>query len=308
MKSRTMKRIALWLMIVLTCAAMPRLAAATEYVSDAYFFPIVSRIEGWAGTDWFSEVTLVNPHQQDLVLACRVSAAGGVSEHRIDLQAGAALRWDDFLGDALAMDGNAAMLIEAAADDNPGIAASCRSFVVSMRIFTDADGTGSFGQGIPPLDPVAGFIGTWPAYFTGIRVTGTPGESGHRSNVGFWHLGSEQAELRLRLFDQAGDVVWQQTVVVQPHEPVVRGITPPVEVDGGTLVVDSLGEWVDCAVYVSIVDNRTGDASFRTPLLLDPANANCDGVSTFSEVEGRTVYEQAVERMRHLMRDAGGAD
>ena len=46
-----------------------------------------------------------------------------------------------------------------------------------------------------------------------------------------------------------------------------------LDLETATLVVEPIGGWLDCAVYISVVDNITGDAVFLTSQLKDPDGA-----------------------------------
>ena len=118
-----------------------------------------------------------------------------------------------------------------------------------------------------------GFLGDWTAYFPAVSLWGQPGVEGFRTNVGFWNIGAEDARMRLRLLDASGAQVWQQLVTARRHEPFVMSLPRDLQIETATLVVDTLGEWLDCAVYLSVVDNITGDASYLGSQLMDPDTA-----------------------------------
>ncbi len=96
-------------------------------------------------------------------------------------------------------------------------------------------GSGTHGQEIPQADPLAGFLGSYVGYFSGVKSYGVAGSSGFRTNVGFWHTGFSDETLRLRLYDNLGALVWQSDVTVERHDPKVVSISATVET--GVLVV-----------------------------------------------------------------------
>ena len=252
---------------------------ASDFVSPSHFFPVASRTDGLAGTQWLTSVRIVNPQTVDLTLTARLSAGGAVQSETIVVAAGETRGWDDFLGEVFGFDGNGALFFEADAETNGQLPAAMRSFAVSMTISTQRDDGGSFGQGVPSLDPVSGFLGDWVAYFPGVQLWGQPGVNGFRTNVGFWNVGPDPAEMQLRITDSNGAEVWAQRVGAQQHRPVVMALPRDLDLETATLVVEPLNGWLDCAVYISVVDNITGDAVFLTSQLRDPdGEAGATGV------------------------------
>ncbi len=124
-----------------------------------------------------------------------------------------------------------------------------------------------------------GFSATGRPIFPAVALWGQPGHDGFRTNVGFWNIGDADAELRLRILDASGAEVWQQLLTAVPLDPMIMPLPRTLDLATATLVVDTLGEWLDCAVYISVVDNITGDAGFQTSQIMDPdaAAACADG-------------------------------
>ncbi len=248
-------------------------SAASDLVSSTQFFPVVSRTDGLAGTRWSTSVQIANPQAEDLTITARLSSGGSFQTETVVIAAGATRSWPDFLGDVFDFEGNGALFLEAeivAGSDQPP---PLPAFAASMRIYTESAEGGSFGQGVPALNPVSGFLGDWTAYFPAVSLAGQPGVAGFRTNVGFWNIGAGDARMRLKILDAAGAQVWQQLVVAGRHEPFVMSLPRELQLETATLVVDPLGEWLDCAVYLSVVDNITGDASYIGSQLMDPDTA-----------------------------------
>ena len=264
---------------------------ASDFVSATQFFPVASRTDGLAGTQWLTSVQIVNPQAEDLTITARLSAGGSFQTETIVITAGETRGWADFLGDVFAFDGNGALFLEAGASSNGQVAPEFRSFAVSMRISTQGDNGGSFGQGVPSLDPVSGFLGDWVAYFPGVQLWGQPGVDGFRTNVGFWNVGPENAQMSLRIFDSTGVEVWSQSVGAPQHRPLVMALPRDLDLETATLVVEPLGGWLDCAVYISVVDNLTGDGVFLTSQLMDPDPS----------VAGADHPKQDLDRLRSLI-------
>jgi len=243
---------------------------ASDFVSATHFFPVASRTDGLAGTQWLTSVQIVNPQTDDLTITARLSAGGSFQTETIVIAAGKTRSWADFLGDVFAFDGNGALFLEADAASNGQLAPGLRSFAASMRISTQGDIGGSFGQGVSSLDPVSGFLGDWVAYFPAVQLWGEPGVDGFRTNVGFWNIGPDTAQMSLRVVDSTGVEVWSRVVAAPQHDPFLMAMPRDLDLQTATLIVEPLGGWLDCAVYISVVDNITGDAVFLTSQLMDP--------------------------------------
>jgi hypothetical protein len=290
-----MRRFAIYLILT---AASP--LVASDLVSSTQFFPVVSRTNGLAGTRWSTSVQIANPQPEALTITARLSSAGAFQTETVVIPAGATRSWSDFLGDVFAFEGNGALFLEAGAASNQNRPAEGRAFAASMRIFTeDLDGA-SFGQGIPSLDPVSGFLGDWTAYFPAVALWGQPGVDGFRTNVGFWNIGTDDARMRLRILDATGAPLWQQVVTARRHEPFVMSLPRGLQLETATLVVDTLGEWLDCAVFISVVDNRTGDASYLGSQLMDH---DTEAARSGGEISGdppEPLVTRSSDRLREL--------
>jgi hypothetical protein len=94
-----------------------------------------------------------------------------------------------------------------------------------------------------------------------VQNHGTAGVNGFRTNIGFWHTGFSNEVLRVRLFDANGNQIWAKNVTVEKHKPYVMSL--PKNVQNGSLAISPMGEYVDCAVYISVIDNKSGDGVYR---------------------------------------------
>ena len=277
--------------LILTVASP---SVASDFLSSAQYFPVVSRTDGLAGTQWFTSVQIANPQSEALTITARLSSAGAFQTETVVITAGETRSWFDFLGEVFEFEGNGALFLEADAASNQNRPPEFRTFAASMRIFTEGVDGGSFGQGVPSLDPVSGFLGDWTAYFPAVSLWGEPGAEGFRTNVGFWNIGADDARILLRILDSTGAQVWQQSVTAHRHDPYVMSLPRDLQIETATLVIDTLGEWLDCAVYISVVDNQTGDASYLGSQLMDPETAKTGGS------RGESSIPRSSERLRAL--------
>ena len=284
------------LCLILTLASP---LVASDFVSATHFFPVVSRTAGLAGTVWSTSVQIVNPQTEALSITARLSSGGSFTSETLVVPAGETHSWPDFLGDVFGAEGNGALFFEAEAAANQDRPPERRAFAASMRISTEDDDGGSFGQGVPSLDPVTGFLGDWTAYFPAVALSGQPGGIGFRTNVGFWNIGADDAQLKLTLLDASGADVWQQFVSAYRHDPFVMSLPRDLQLETATLVVGTLGEWLDCAIYISVVDNTTGDASFQTSQLMDPDTSAAYGGGEFGASDAHAP-ERGPKKLRAL--------
>ncbi len=273
---------------------------ASDLVSSNHFFPVASRTDGLAGTRWFTSVQISNPQSEALTITARISSAGSFQTETVVIAAGETRSWFDFLGEVFEFEGNGALLLEADAASNQDLPSERRSFAASMRIFTEEVEGGSFGQGVPSLNPVTGFLGDWTAYFPAVSLSGQPGVEGFRTNVGFWNIGDDEAQMRLRILDSSGTQVWQQSVTAHRHDPFVMSLPRDLQIETATLVVETMGEWLDCAVFISVVDNRTGDASYLGSQLMDPEHARAGSGGEIAGQAPELSVTQSTERLRTL--------
>jgi hypothetical protein len=273
---------------------------ASDLVSPAHFFPIARHTDGLAGTQWTTTVRIANPHQHPLTITARLSTAGSFLTETLVLPPKSTVGWSDFLDDVFGFEGNGAVLLEAEAASNPEAPDDQLEFAAFMRISTVADSGGSYGQGVPSLDPITGFLGDWIAMFPAVRLHGQPGVDGFRTNVGFWNVGTDPAEMRLTILDADGTPVWQDTITADRHVPFVAALPRNLELETATLTVEPISGWLDCAVYISVVDNLTGDATFVASQLVDLDAQQVQVTRAMGDDPRRFERDQTAQRMRDL--------
>ncbi len=278
-----MRLVKVCLAAIIVLAGGSQLAEPAGFVVNSHFFPIITRIDGQAGTHWYTEVTISNPQSFQLHVQALVASAGSVTQYTLSAPAMGTLQWGDFVGGFLHLGGNYAMALSAESADNGSRSKDCLGFYASVRVYNSGGSHGTYGQEVPPLDPVAGVLSSgWPAYFTGVNNYGIPGVSGFRTNIGFWNFDSQVVTVRARLYDNFGAMVWQENLSAPRNEPGLVSIPSNVVVIGGTLVIHPLGLKPYVAPYISVIDNSSGDASFRAPLLLNPSVIGVCGTGILS--------------------------
>lgn len=249
---------------------------AGAQVNDTHIIPVIGLTAGDAGTTWTSSVYVFNPQPYTLNISITFLRTHGEigDEVLLELPANATAVTDNVLGNWFETDGSGSLLFATFVEDNPGVEDSvvARSFLVRSRTFNTGGSGGTFGQGIPStwiglLDDGISSIAE------GVRNMGTPGLSGYRTNIGAVNLGDESIRLLVVVYDEDGFVVANSfddplEFVVHPYSHEQQRL--PVAGQNLTLeffLDDPSGTSV-VFPYVSVVDNRSGDATYLEPKLL----------------------------------------
>ncbi|MBW3672120.1 MAG: hypothetical protein KY432_10675 [Acidobacteria bacterium] len=249
---------------------------AVAQVSDTYVIPAVARTAGGGGTTWTSSVYVFNPQPYTLNISItHLPRFGEVGEEiLLELPANMTAATDNVLGEWFETSGSGSLLFATFQSDNPDVEDSviARSFLVRSRTYNAGSSGGTYGQGIPGT-----FVGLLDdgisSIAEGVSNIGTPGLGGFRSNIGAVNLGAETAWLLVVVYDENGNVVGNtfDNPLEFPVHPYAFDQSP-LPVSGQNLTLeffldDPSGEAV-VFPYVSIVDNKSGDAVYVEPRLL----------------------------------------
>lgn len=249
-------------------------------ISDVYIVPAAADTPGASGTYWMTEFHVMNPQAYPLRATLVYLPTGGTlaSAFKIDVGANETVWADNIVAefdDVTATTGS--LLLAVLPEDNPGIAEDDYlglSLVLQTRTFNTSS-SGTLGQGIPGA--ITGLLdfeldNELSAIATGVRNFGSSGPvaSGFRANVGALNLGQSSVTLHVAVFNAAGEEVGSAPFILPPegHKQDLL----PITVDHGSIefwVEDPEPNYEDFVFpYVSIVDNRTGDATYIEPKLL----------------------------------------
>lgn len=249
---------------------------AVAQVNDTYVVPVVGLTAGEGGTTWNSSVYVFNPQPYTLNISITLLPRFGEvgDEILLELPANMTAVTDNILGEWFETSGSGSLLFATFEEDNPDVENSviARSFLVRSRTFNTGGSGGTFGQGIPGTF-VALLDDGISSIAEGVRNIGTPGLNGFRTNIGAVNLGRETADLLVVVYDEDGNVVgdtFDNPLKFPVHPFAFDQSRLPVSGENLTLeffLDDPSGE---AAVfpYVSIVDNRSGDAVYVEPRLL----------------------------------------
>ncbi len=136
--------------------------------------------------------------------------------------------------------------------------------MVSSRTYNDAE-SGTFGQYVPVEAESTAITGNDPA--TLIQLTRN---QDYRTNIGFTNLGQTRLNLAVDLFSSSGAYLGSKGASVDPYSfnqvTDILGKIGSTSVDDAYAVIraDSVG--AAYFTYASIIDNRTGDPIYASPV------------------------------------------
>lgn len=247
---------------------------ASAQISDVYIIPAAANAPGAAGTRWATEIHIFNPQPHRLDVSIVFIPAGGsqAREEIIRIEANETAYSENILQDLFDVrEGTGALSIATFPEDNTHLPAAdilARSFVAGARVYNNA-ATGTYGQRIPG-SLIALMEDDLTAIADGVRNTsGTT--TGFRTNIGGVNLGRFNVRMYVQAYAPDGAAVGDPIEFMLPPFGHAQDRLP-VMVDHG-----SLEFWMDDAdpereslvfPYMSVVDNRSGDAVYVTPSLL----------------------------------------
>ncbi len=131
--------------------------------------------------------------------------------------------------------------------------------LLSSRIYTGVEGT--YGQYLPSHRSDEGIVAGGRGILLGLRT-----DEGFRTNLGLTEINGGNLQVRLRLFDMAGNPLMERPAVLAPYQYLpVNDLFAQWGLSGtyeGYLVIEGLDGAGRLAAYASVVDNLTGDAIY----------------------------------------------
>jgi hypothetical protein len=225
-----------------------------------WLIPAAASSPGAAGSDWRTQILVVNPTHTALTVQLNYTAAGvpwpGVPllDEPVVVSAGRSL----YLDDPLAGSNPTSGMVYAVLDGHGGL--------VSSRTYNvDSDGS-TFGQGIPGLE----LDGSAPARYALPLVHNAPGV--FRTNVGI--VQTSPGELTVRITAHApngvrlGSEIFSSIGAFRQINNIFAALgIQDVEVEGAWLEVELVGPapayWT---CYASVIDSRTDDPTYVPPV------------------------------------------
>lgn len=250
-----MKKLAILLAVVAS-------AAQARELSSVYVVPAAANTRGNNGTDWHTDLTLVNPHEFSLPIVLQFLPTGrdnrsGVPTVTFDLYPYESLNLWDVLGpNGFAARGSTGALLVAADTDRiacPASSARC-DFVVFSRTYTIGPLPGEFGQALPGFPAGWGMDGSVLAYLPQIS-----NDADFRTNLGVASLADDFVEVGYDVQAPDGRILARSSTLIAPFGHAQWGLATTVT--GGSVVFYLKSGPRDAMLfpYASVVHRRTGD-------------------------------------------------
>ena len=237
--------------IIATAAALcVAILGAPSARADRWIVPASANVGGSAGTNWRTDLRLVNT--EDSSVSVRVyflengrNNATLATFFDVNLPADGQIQIDNVLGSRFSFSGTGALLIDAPGDD----------LVVTSRTYNQVTG-GTYGQFIPGV----------PA-----DLALSPGEDGYlvylakssnfRTNLGWAATGSTTGSITVNLFNAGGTQIGTpESYTVRPYgQNQINDIFSAVGASATETAYAVVKATVPLVAYASVVDNRTGD-------------------------------------------------
>lgn len=223
--------------------------------STSLHLPGVAHTAGVNGTFFVSDVRLLNYGESDAELFLLYTAAGtdgssGFAARRVDLSPGQQVALDDVVGSEFRQSGVGSIELSGELDN----------VLVTSRTY-NATPEGSFGQFVPgSSDHDAIGTADEPVHVIQMR-----NDAEFRSNLGFSETAGQTAVVAWTVFDADGRAIEEGSTTLAPWSqsqvPLLGGVGGIAEATARVeaRVVSGGGKIL---AYGSVIDNRTGDATF----------------------------------------------
>lgn len=219
----------------------------------------LAKLQGEAGTNWLSDVTILNPGTTDQSVNCalweRDADNSAAAQRTFEVKAGNLVNLNDVMANLFGHQEGAAALV---LTDTTGLVADCRTY--------NQVATGTFGQFIPSMALGQAVFSDRVGHLVMIAETAQA-----RTNLGLVNIQNSPADIELRLFDASGTQIGQTKTInlpafgVKQINRVVRQFTSQntatASLELRMAPSTALG-WVHA--YASVVDQNTGDPIFET--------------------------------------------
>jgi hypothetical protein len=234
-------------------------------LSLQWMVPAAANTAGLNGTSWHTDLSVHNPHTFELPVVLQFLPSDSDNRQADTLYLtiepwATANLWDVLGSNYFAVEGTGSILVFADWELSCDPSEDC-DFLVTSRTYTvDPGGSGGeYGQTIPGSSTWVGIDWNTLGYSAGILNDGV----NFRTNVGVASWSSDWTTVAVDVQTADGAVAESLTYRVPPFGHIQRRLPTPLE--GGSLVF-WLEDGPDDALifgYASVVDERTGDASFQ---------------------------------------------
>jgi len=224
------------------------LRAYLQPVERSYLTAGIAHTTGANDTQWRSKLAVLNPSEMPAEATLRYLYGSASATETIQLGPGELAAWDDVAVDLFGVAGESSGSIRVDADG---------PLEVTARTYHAGD-EGTVGQTFPgvPIGEAmtSGQLGLLPL------ISNT---AAFRTNVGFINLGSEQARVRVTLYDASRLMLGSKNILIEPgaskQQNDIFGAVGAGTVANGYATVEVLTLDANVWGYASVVDNATGD-------------------------------------------------
>jgi hypothetical protein len=231
--------------------------ARAIHPSNAHVVAAVAGTPGAHGTYWSSAVSVTNLAADDRNVLFTYTprdtdGLASYSESALLVPAETQVSWSDVLAELFSTTGAGALEIRGA------------DLAVTSRTSTPGDPDGSYGQGIPPIQPEQILTATKA---TAAAVGGVEESAAFRTNLGLCEVWGESATVRVTVLDSSMTVLGDLDLELRPFEntqlnQVARVVAGVTSLADGVVRVTVLSGKGRVGAYLSVVDNATGDPTY----------------------------------------------
>jgi hypothetical protein len=241
-----------------TCTKTGSIAVTAPAAAHVYVVPSVAHQPGTGGTQWRTDVGVVNRNAQAAAVTVTYYGAGAPVVRSASVAAGGTVEWVDVVAGLLGVTGTGSGTLHVGSDV---------PLVVTSRTYNQAS-AGTFGQYYPALAVGDALAAGQVGVLGQVKKTGA-----FRTNVGVVNLGTSSCTVAVRLWGGAGAALGGVKTVtaaagrwVQVNDIFAACAAGSQEIAYATVEVQTAGgtAWA----YASVVDNATGDPTtipVRTP-------------------------------------------
>ncbi len=239
------------------------LVASSDGLAFEYWVPVVAHNSGSGGSEWRTDVALLNLCDAEATVELRLHAANGEFNSQFTLSGKSQQVFPDVV-----------QLLTEADALGPLAISSDQPLTITSRTYNLA-AQGSYGQGIDGISPEVGVGVGSTVFLQQLQQNPT-----FRTNIGVLNLGSQPATVTISLYSQDGSSIGNFVLSI-PAQDLVQDSQPFAarfarqDVGGGIARID-IDQGSRVYVYGSVVDNRTGDP---TTVLMKAAPDGCVAIS-----------------------------
>ena len=227
-------------------------AGGTSY-AYSYWLPVISHTAGAGGTEWRSDVGVLNR-----------SASSANIEFLLYTGGGTLTQTDTVTGSSQVIEPDLAAQLGFTTGSGALQVLSTQPLLVTSRTYDVASSGFTYGQGYDGIASSNALAAGQTAFLPQLSQNGVAGQLGtYRTNIGITNTGSSDASVTLTLFSADGTQVWTDTESYSPgqfyqyQEPYRTGAGLTNVSAGYAEITVNSGSGV--IAYASVIDNASGD-------------------------------------------------